>query len=140
MYGACVSSQLRVDISSIAYSLSHIPFPPGREGRSADREQAIPVERAHGIPSGPAPPYEQGAKAAPQTVTEASAASLIEDELDQRLHQLVTSASEVGSAKGEVRKLSTFSWVINLSLFYTITGNAGTAYLFETAPREEAKV
>ncbi|KAJ9121720.1 hypothetical protein QFC22_002341 [Naganishia vaughanmartiniae] len=80
-----------------------------REGRSGDREHALPVEREDGIPSEPAPPYERGAKPTAEVVTEAPAPSLIEDELDQRLQQLVTSASGVGSARGEAMpELHTF--------------------------------
>lgn len=121
---------------NIAY---HAYFSTGREGRNGNQEQALPVEHDDGIPSEPAPPYEQGAKAAPEVVPEAATPSLIEDELDEQLQRLVTSASGVGSARGEVctfYDLDSGSGLIVLS----ITGHVGTAYVFETAPGEEAKV
>ncbi|KAJ9096595.1 hypothetical protein QFC19_007128 [Naganishia cerealis] len=65
------------------------------------RSRALLVREVDEIPSEPAPPYDQAVEATPGTIPETPTPSLVEDELDVQLQQLVKSASGVGAARGE---------------------------------------
>lgn len=65
-------------------------------------------------------------------------ASLVEDALDERLQQLVTVASGVGSTRGEVCRENVKGGIQDT--YRSFLGNAGVALLFEAASRKEGKV